>query len=799
MRPLFQQIKGMKRILRPLQICVMIKNKVLGRKFPDKKQCIGEETTMRNPNDWIKTLCWVIAFLILVTLALGMEQAAGRSAKEVAIARRVEAAEETNGFVCYTTDDAGQIYFAHWSEKDRQWYLFVPAAQSIEDVVLSFNGEINEVSEGVLDPEKKTVTGGFAADEDTLLLTSDDGQKWKVTVQQSTLPCVHIELGGTTLNQIHENQANVFGGNSIRITDPLGRWDLPVQSNLLIRGRGNSSWREFEKKGYQIEFRQDTSIMGMRAAKRWVLMSNSGDISLMRTKLVSDAVKDMGMGFVPSFEYVDLWIDGEYLGVYLLGEKVEVGPARLDMKHAMGALFEHDEAFYEEEPIRFLSKPMNRHFVVKQTVGQADEIPWLAMEVFEESVDRLIQFLYATPSEQITLEDLSEMIDVDSFALYYLINEYVLNCESFSTSFYWYQDGPEDVLHLGPVWDFDTCMGNDLATADTSFGNQHVMFRYLLAIPAFCERAEQLFEQIRPELENMSRRIDEMGNRIGSSARMNYLRWEILGAPNPKTGENFSKTYTEEMTQLRMWLEERKDGFRITREKVATSVVRGDSRTITLRYCGEETEEILFALWIGTGETEQKKWYRAQKGEDGAWYAEADLGYFNRAGVYYFDAYAGNRELLASGRNYVPQSTQTGITVGESAIPLYRMTGPDGENIYTADEAERTQLEMRDWSVDQIVCYVPTAWGVPVYRLYNPSADAYHYTMSWEERNALVSQGWYNQGVCWNSDSSQVPVYRLWGPESGHFFTADENERDDLLQQGFNLEGIGWYGIMPLE
>ena len=752
---------------------------------------------MGNRKEWIKTLCWVIAFLILVGLALGMEQIAGRSANELAIDRRVEAAEETGGFICYTVDEQGQLYFAHWSEADRQWYLFTPATQSIADVLVYYTGQISHVSRGELDPEQKTVTGGFSADGETLLMTAGDGTQWKVTLQQSALPSVYIELGGTTLDRIHQDQTIVYGGNRIRITDPEGRWDLPVQSNLLIRGRGNSSWREFEKKGYQIEFRQDTSLMGINAAKRWVLMSNSGDISLMRTKLVSEAVQNMGMAFAPSFEYVDLWIGGEYLGVYLLGEKVEISPDRLDLKHPMGALFEHDEAFYEEEPIRFLSKPLNRHFVVKQTVGQADEVPWLAMEAFEEAVDQFVSFLYETPSEQITLEELSRMIDVDSFALYYLVNEYAQNRESFSTSFYWYQDGPEDVLHLGPVWDFDTCMGNDLAEADSSFGNQHVMFRYLLAIPAFYERTEQLYEQFRTELEDMSGRIDEILEQIEPSARMNYQRWEILGKPNPKTGTAFTDTFEEEVEQLRTWLEDRKQGFRITREKVATSTVRDDSRTIALCYSGEETDEVLFALWIGSGETEQKKWYRAWQGEDGAWYAEADLGYFNRAGQYYFDAYTVDRQRLASGRNYIPQATQAQITVGETAIPVYRMMSPDGKSLYTADEQERAQLEEQQWTVSGIVCYAPTGWGVPVYRLYNPSADTCHYTMSWEERDMLISQGWYDQGVCWNSDSAQVPVYRMWGPESGHFFTADEQERDRLLQQGFNLEGIGWYGIQP--
>ena len=134
------------------------------------------------------------------------------------------------------------------------------------------------------------------------------------------------------------------------------------------------------------------------------------------------------------------------------------------------------------------------------------------------------------------------MIDVKSFAKYYLINEYVLNRESFATSFYWYKDGPDDVIHLGPIWDFDTCIGNDGVEFTENYGDEHILFRHLLASPEFYQLTQELYEQYKPLLENMSRDADAVKAYIEGSAEMNYIRWDTLGTTNPKNNIAFCDT-----------------------------------------------------------------------------------------------------------------------------------------------------------------------------------------------------------------------------------------------------------------
>lgn len=566
-----------------------------------------------------------------------------------------EPAVPAEDFSCYTYDEHGNMLDGFWDEADGVWYMFVTSTQTIGETDLYYTGNVSSVSAGTLDSANTVVTGAFASSGDRVELTGADGTVNTVVMLQSNLPSIHITLEGTSLDEIHADREAKHKGNNIYIMDPNGAGDLTVEGSLEIKGRGNSTWREYEKKAYQIKFDEKTSILGMGEAKKWVLLANASDDSMMRTQLVYNMAKQMDMGFVCSLEYVDLWIDGEYRGTFLAGDKVEPGSSRLDLSNDAGALFEHDEAFYMEEDYWLYSTILGRHFVMKEIVEEEDAIIESAMADFEAAVDELANYLYSTPSYQVTLEDLSTMIDVDSFAKYYLVNEYALNRESFATSFYWYKDGPEDVIHLGPLWDFDTCMGNDGEGYEASYGDEHVLFRNLLAAPAFYDRTMELLEQYRDTLAGMTDDVDVIREQIAVSAEMNYLRWDVLGKPNPKGGADFYPTFDEAVDALKQWLRGREGAFHVADCSVVTSVVSDDCYDMALTFKdGNEYSDILFAVWSLEGGQDDAAWYPAVKDAQGYWRFTVDLGDHNSAGMYRTDAYTnGGKTEVASGRNYV--------------------------------------------------------------------------------------------------------------------------------------------------
>lgn len=730
---------------------------------------------------------------------------------------------ENESFACFTYDDHGRILNAFWSDRDNTWYLCVTAVQSVENIKLHWTGDIVAASGGILNLEEATVTGGFTKAGDNLLMTQENGTVQKIVVLQSNLPSVYINLEGTTLADIHADKSIKHANNSIYIMDTKDNQNVAVVGTVEIKGRGNSSWREYEKKGYQIKFDSDVSVLGMEKAKKWVLLANASDDSLMRTQLVSRMAKNFDMEYVASFEYVDLWIDGEYLGTYLIGEKVEPGSSRLNLLNNSGALFEHDETFYLEEKNWFLSKKLNRHFTLKEIVEENASQIQLAMTDFEAAVDALIQYLYVTPSECVTLGDLAQMIDVDSFIKYFLINEYTLNRESFSTSFHWYKDGPKDVIHLGPIWDFDTCMGNDKEPYTATYGENHVMFRYLLAAPVFYERTMVLLEEYRDELESMTNDVEVLRARIEQSAKMNYLRWDVMGKANPKGGADFAPTFDAAVDVLQQWLRGREDGFRIECSKIATSVVSEDCRRITVNYQPEKDHEsVMIALWSEENGNDDLSWYPAGKAEDGTWQCQINLENHNCAGLYYFNIYTDNQQtLLATGRNYVqtacsPQyDLKAEIVDDELVLMMNDTTGTLSSvrfDIWGASvqntSFHRLQAEQNEqgiWMYKIPMCAFnlsgPDALIIQAYGMDQTMEmklnekqlsveDVFAHAYPETEGGSCIDCGDVH-GV--DEFLAKTPIYHLYNSDtSEHFYTASAIERDILIAGEWQDEGISW-------
>lgn len=434
-----------------------------------------------------------------------------------------------NDFRCWTVDARQWTNQGYQSEKDGVWYLFLPQDESPADTVLSFSGSVTAASAGTLDRDGGTLTGAFA-DRDRVTLTLEGGRTETVCLRQSSLPSLRLTLNGTTLDQIHQDKDVKYPGNDLVLTDG----DDVLTGTVEIKGRGNSTWREYAKKPYQIKFSKKTSVLGMPAAKKWILLANASDDSMIRTRLVYDAAEQMDFPFVTEYQYVDLWIDGQYLGVYLLGEKAEIGKGRLNLQDPAGAMFELDNGFATDEDHYFFEGRLNSWFALKEIVEEDDEHIQQAMTNFQTAMTRLTTALTSQGWENLSLSQLNEMIDVDSLARYYLMNEYVLNGESFFTSFFWYQDGASDVLHVGPLWDFDTCMGNkNEKVTDYNASSTSVLMKKMLNIPAFYQRVQELYTRYKPVLTGMAGQVDGLRDEIGVSADLNYLRWSTLAPPIP--------------------------------------------------------------------------------------------------------------------------------------------------------------------------------------------------------------------------------------------------------------------------
>lgn len=172
-----------------------------------------------------------------------------------------------------------------------------------------------------------------------------------MTVMQSTLPSLYVTLpDGVTLADVHRDKNVKYAGTGVNLTAPSGTYADIAVTDAQFKGRGNSSWAFYEEKGYQIKFDKKQDVLGMGKAKKWVLIANSGDDSMLRNQVAYHISEEINMAYTTEFRYVDLWIDNNYRGTYQLGEKVEIGDERVALvDQQYGAIFERDNYYYLSE------------------------------------------------------------------------------------------------------------------------------------------------------------------------------------------------------------------------------------------------------------------------------------------------------------------------------------------------------------------------------------------------------------------------------------------------------------------
>lgn len=274
------------------------------------------------------------------------------------------------------------------------------------------------------------------------------GKKVEETVEKS-LSVMKISLAGTSLKEIQENGKDIkYGGNQVEIFDD---GVMNFYDNVEIKGRGNFSWVA-DKKSYRIKFDGKVDILGMGRKKKWALIANSVDNSLMRNDLAYFLSDILGGEYKMEGEFVELVVDDEDLGVYYLIPSMEIDKLAVDLRDPEGVLVEVDNVYCEAEEKWWVAK--NGDCLTVKDIVTED----LTDEVMGEFVGEYNELLIALGRKD--FEAVGEIVDMESFARYFLISEFTADPDAYATSWYFYKNGADDKIHAGPVWDFDAAFGN---------------------------------------------------------------------------------------------------------------------------------------------------------------------------------------------------------------------------------------------------------------------------------------------------------------------------------------------------
>ena len=191
-----------------------------------------------------------------------------------------------------------------------------------------------------------------------------------------------------------------------------------------------------------------------------MLLANQADRTLLRNKIAYDLGVETGLTNIPNSTFIDLYVNGEYIGNYLLCDKVETGSDRINLKNEKGVLVEIDNEYGKYEDFYFTTKSSKTTYALKESYAGDNDLGDAAQEEALRSFETAINnFETALNNKNTTWEEIKKMIDVESFAKLYLVMELTENPDGFYSSTYLYKDGDNDVIHAGPVWDFDAAFG----------------------------------------------------------------------------------------------------------------------------------------------------------------------------------------------------------------------------------------------------------------------------------------------------------------------------------------------------
>ena len=470
------------------------------------------------------------------------------------ITTEFKSSQQSNGWIGLELDNTYRITKIGWAQKesDKENYLLgifeggndpsffdaIPLTMIVEE---GKEGEINYINIDVtrsfkyvryIGPSGKNCTISQLEFYGYEKIESEIEEVQEKLYQPTGIPLIVIQTEGAVEPVDKEN------GVVCQIT-VINNGKAENKEKGTIKLRGNSTMRS-DKNPYKIKFDSKQKLLDMPAkAKKWNLMANHSDKTLLRTLLAMKISTLFEMPFTPECRPVDVMVNGEFKGNYNLCDKIEYSKNRVDLGELDenveqepvdgGYLFEATQYAYKEGYYLNTTKGI----ILGVRYPEKEDITVEQLEYINSKLNEVEADGYS---------GIVDNIDFESFSKYLLVQELCGQSETFWST-YMTKRRNDEKIYFGPVWDFDLAFDNDNRVFST-LNKTNFLFKYDSSAGTMREFAvkllnnEQLLEKIKETWKEMIQEkvtiekilayVDEQIEIINDSQKLNFKRWDVL-------------------------------------------------------------------------------------------------------------------------------------------------------------------------------------------------------------------------------------------------------------------------------
>lgn len=364
------------------------------------------------------------------------------------------------------------------------------------------------------------------------------------TLSYSGLPVVIIN----TPNQVRipSKFEHWLKGTVITILNPDGT--TQYTGTTSIRERGNST-RNYPKKPYTLKLDENAEILGMPKHKRWVLLANWMDRTLLRNHVAFQIAMSTDMDWVPHGKFVDVVLNGKHIGNYYLCEQIKIDKNRVDINKADenkivngGYIMELDINY--DEVNKFKSAIYELPYMFKDP----DEIDSQQFSYMQNYIKTMENSLF--DEKELAAGKFMEYMDIDSYIDWWFVHELAEVWEpNHPKSTYMFKD-KNGKLKAGPVWDFD--WGTFRPGANFMIKGA-LYYPRLFQNDTFVNRVKERWALLKPKFHNISVFIENESKKISQSEKMNHAMWPIT----QKVNGDENMTFWEAIQRMKAAYEEK--------------------------------------------------------------------------------------------------------------------------------------------------------------------------------------------------------------------------------------------------